>query len=409
MSGNAPAQTEKSTPMAKWLVLPIVVLAYIATSATAAAPRDRDHDRLPDRWERRHHLSTEIPSAKRDPDGDRLRNRRELRHRTNPRRADTDRDHLFDGAEVRRFHTNPRKRDTDGDSFWDRCELRSGTNPRKRRSRPATRCANSQQEPPRNLPPAPPGGSPPTRSGRFPDASSTGVPPGTVLTSSGGLTINTPGAVIDARDISGPVVVNAPDVTIRRSRIRSSSFGVVSSKSTGLVLEDCEIDGLNANNTAIGSANLTVRRCNIHGAENGLNVSGNVTVEDSYIHDLTTANGAHTDGAQFNQGASDIVFRHNTIRPNPDDVWRSTSAIIMWNEGDAQNTRVRIENNRLIGTGASFALYAPRQPASDIYINNNRFMAGVAGITDSVRVGVTVTEFNGNVRDDTGSPVSPGR
>jgi len=248
----------------------------------------------------------------------------------------------------------------------------------------------------------------PTPSPGFPDASTTGVPRGTVLTPSGGMTINTPGAVIDARDISGPVVVNAPDVTIRRSRIRSSSFWVVTSNSTGLVLEDCEIDGQNANNTAIGSSSITVRRCNIHGAENGFNVSGNMDVQDSYIHDLTTANGAHTDGAQFNQGASDIVFRHNTIRPNPDAVWRSTSAIIMWNEGDPQNTRVRIENNRLIGTGASYALYAPRQPASNIYINNNRFMTGVGGITNSVRVGVTVTEFNGNVYDDTGLPVSPG-
>ena len=123
--------------MLKWLVLPMVVLAYLAASVSAGAPRDRDHDRLPDRWERKHHLSPTTPSAKRDPDGDHLRNRRELRLRTHPRRADTDRDRLRDGGEVRRFHTNPRKRDTDGDGFRDRCELRKGTNPRKRRSHPS--------------------------------------------------------------------------------------------------------------------------------------------------------------------------------------------------------------------------------------------------------------------------------
>ncbi len=141
--------------MLKWLVPPIVVLAYLATTPSAAAPRDRDHDRLPDRWERKHHLSPTTSSANRDPDRDHLSNRREPRLRTHPRRADTDRDRLRDGAEVRRFHTNPRKRDTDGDGFRDRCELRKGTNPRKRRSHPKRHCSKAPQEAPRDVAPTP--------------------------------------------------------------------------------------------------------------------------------------------------------------------------------------------------------------------------------------------------------------
>jgi Glycosyl hydrolases family 16/Bacterial TSP3 repeat len=141
MSRSDGARTEENTPMLRWLVLPMAVLAYTAVGVGAATPRDRDHDRLPDRWERNHHLSTTRPSAQRDPDRDRLNNLRELRLRTHPRRADTDRDGLRDGAEVRRFHTNPRKRDTDGDRFSDRCELRQGTNPRRRRSRPKRGCS----------------------------------------------------------------------------------------------------------------------------------------------------------------------------------------------------------------------------------------------------------------------------
>jgi hypothetical protein len=148
--------------MLKWL-LPMAVLAYVASTVSAGPSRDRDHDRLPDRWERKHQLSTTEPSAKRDPDRDRLKNRRELRLRTHPRRADTDGDQLRDGAEVRRFRTNPRKRDTDGDGFGDRCELRKGTNPRKRRSHPKRRCSasqqNSPQEPGRQVPPRPRGSS----------------------------------------------------------------------------------------------------------------------------------------------------------------------------------------------------------------------------------------------------------
>ena len=375
------------------------MLASTAASVSAGVSRDSDHDRLPDRWERKHHLSTNSPSARRDPDRDRLNNRRELRLRTHPRRADTDRDRLRDGAEVRRFHTNPRRRDTDGDRFSDRCELRKGTNPRKRRSHPKRGCS----APPRRLVPPAPG---PPASGPWPDASNTGVPAGTALTPSGGMTINTAGAVINARDISGAVVVNAPNVTIRRSRIRSSSSWAVENNSTGLLIEDSEIDGLGANGHAIGSANMTLRRVNIHGAENGLDVDGNLIVEDSYIHDLTTANGAHTDGAQFNQGASDIVFRHNTIAPVAGSSG-GTSCIIMWDEGGAQNTRVRIEDNRLLGRGVAYTLYSPRQQASQIYINRNRFIAGKFGTTSGVHVGTTVTEFNGNVYDDTGKPVSP--
>jgi Domain of unknown function (DUF1996)/Bacterial TSP3 repeat len=177
MSRSDAAQTEENKPMLKWLVLPMAVLVYLASTVSAGAPRDRDHDRLPDRWEQKHNLSTAKPSAKRDPDRDRLRNRRELRLRTNPRRADTDRDHLRDGAEVRRFHTNPRKRDTDGDGFSDRCELRKGTNPRKRRSHPKRRCSKSPQkspqEPPRRVPPpAPPELPPPSPNGVFGDSGS---------------------------------------------------------------------------------------------------------------------------------------------------------------------------------------------------------------------------------------------
>jgi hypothetical protein len=139
--------------MLRWLVLPMAVCAYLAATVSTAAPRDRDHDRLPDRWERNHQLSPRKASGQGDPDSDRLRNRREFRLRTHPRRADTDRDGLRDGAEVRRFRTNPRKRDTDGDGFRDRCELRKGTNPRKRRSRPKRPCSKSPKSPGSHLHP----------------------------------------------------------------------------------------------------------------------------------------------------------------------------------------------------------------------------------------------------------------
>src|SRR5689334_1131068 len=97
--------------------------------AVAATSRDRNHDRIPDSWERRYHLSTRVSAAKGDPDHDKLNNLGEYRNKTNPRKADTDRDGLSDGAEVKRYHTDPRKSDTDRDGLSDGAEILDKTNP----------------------------------------------------------------------------------------------------------------------------------------------------------------------------------------------------------------------------------------------------------------------------------------
>ena len=93
----------------------------VAATALCAAPalaRKHDHDKLPDRWERKFHLSTKKNDANRDRDRDGLSNYREYRSHTNPRKKDTDRDGLKDGAE-RRFGFKPRDRDSDDDGTRD--------------------------------------------------------------------------------------------------------------------------------------------------------------------------------------------------------------------------------------------------------------------------------------------------
>ncbi|HET7574837.1 MAG TPA: hypothetical protein VFJ99_06955 [Solirubrobacterales bacterium] len=73
-------------------------LALLALPGAAAA-KDRNHDRIPDRWEKRHHLSLKTNQARRDQDGDRLRNRAEFLADDDPRDADSDDDGVEDGAE----------------------------------------------------------------------------------------------------------------------------------------------------------------------------------------------------------------------------------------------------------------------------------------------------------------------
>src|SRR3954447_13279622 len=83
-----------------------LALALVAAAALvavllpgAALAKDRNHDRIPDRWERAHHLSLHHNQARRDQDRDGLRNRAEFKAGTNPRRADSDNDGVEDGDE----------------------------------------------------------------------------------------------------------------------------------------------------------------------------------------------------------------------------------------------------------------------------------------------------------------------
>jgi hypothetical protein len=93
----------------------MAALFITAAPALAAAPRDRDHDGMPDRWEKRHHVSR--PHA--DPDHDGLDNLAEYRSHTDPHRADTDHDGVRDGAE-----------DADHDGLTNAQEDRVGSDPR---------------------------------------------------------------------------------------------------------------------------------------------------------------------------------------------------------------------------------------------------------------------------------------
>ena len=67
--------------------------------ASVASAKDRNHDRIPDRWEHAHHLSLHVNQARRDQDHDGLNNRGEFRAHMNPRKADTDGNGIPDGHE----------------------------------------------------------------------------------------------------------------------------------------------------------------------------------------------------------------------------------------------------------------------------------------------------------------------
>lgn len=101
----------------KLIVAAAFALALLALPGAAMA-RDRDHDKMPDKWEKKHHLSTHKNNAKKDPDKDGLSNLEEFRHHSDPRDADTDNDGLNDGDEVE-VGDNPRDEDSNNDGVED--------------------------------------------------------------------------------------------------------------------------------------------------------------------------------------------------------------------------------------------------------------------------------------------------
>jgi chitodextrinase len=258
----------------------------------------------------------------------------------------------------------------------------------------------------------------------YPDASCTGVPPGTTLTPrQGPITVTTAGAVLQNLDItytgSEPAVsVNAPNVTIRNVRVRSNGIALIQVNVGGsLLIEDSELINQPAAgqpncHNGIATGSYTARRLEIRGCENGAEMfRGNVVFEDNYVHDLDNVGPSyvfgneapHSDGVQLNGGATNVVIRHNTIDPIPSGERGGTSGII----GNTSGDNVRIEDNTIDGGGSSYAIYVPRTAKSAWFVNRNRLGRGVWGYTACVKVGNTVTQFDQNTDAATGAAIAP--
>jgi hypothetical protein len=223
----------------------------------------------------------------------------------------------------------------------------------------------------------------------------------------GDLEIGRANTVIDGQNIRGCVLVNAPGVVIRRSKMNCVYSSADTYSGAAVVLEDVEIDcGNSTGTTAAGDYNFTIRRANIHSCENGFDIDGRVIIQDSYIHDLLRYDAAtdpHTDGAQITPVGSDITIVHNTIYAGD-----GTSAIISPNVADGVVSNVLIQDNLM--AGGAYTLYCQQDGAGNNYrVVNNHFSTilypdvGSFGPWTECEDEVQVT---GNVFHETGRPVS---
>ena len=235
------------------------------------------------------------------------------------------------------------------------------------------------------------------------NGTNTGVPAGTTLTASGGLTVTTANTVIDAKDITGSVTIQANNVTIKRSKIHGSGSGNgVNVVSGSVTVQDSEIYGFE---NGIAFSNWTATRVNLHGMTgDATKLGSNVTLSDSWVHAMTPAAGAHSDGGQMQGGETNLVVRHNNIDMTCSQC--NSALFIAPDLGPNSNGPVTITGNWL--NGGNYTLYCidgnnGQYHVKNISITGNRFGRTSAYGPDDINVPITQS---GNVWDDTSTALT---
>ncbi len=195
------------------------------------------------------------------------------------------------------------------------------------------------------------------------------------LTSSGGLTITTDGAVIDGLDINGSVTVRANNVTIRNSRITSSGHYPLQLASgfDNLVVEDTRIRGVGpgVSTATLLRGHATFRRVHISGGSDNMKAFDGALVEDSYFGGIHRSPGDHNDIVQIRKG-NDYVFRNNSMF----GPWQRATSVFLFQAkagaGGGPISNVLVEDNYLSGGGYTIYTRAPDYPLTNATIRDNR-------------------------------------
>lgn len=256
-----------------------------------------------------------------------------------------------------------------------------------------------------------------------PDASCTGVTPGTVLSVvNGDITYGSSynGQTISGKDFRGLVKVTGTNITIKDSIFRgranmNSNNGIINTQgSTGTTITDVEID--NSANPSVWMDGMWIENTNVyrahihHGIVDGIKTSGNVLIEESYIHDMTWfpsdvnqgGGPTHNDGVQSYAGPSNTTLRRNNI-----DMATTKDANAAW-QNSSPNSRA--EGNWLNGGACTLNFSHAGQPVMEpTYVVNNKFGRSryYDGCVLLISTKVILTQYSGNVYEDNGSPVPP--
>lgn len=216
-------------------------------------------------------------------------------------------------------------------------------------------------------------------------AASTGVPSGVNLTASKGMNITSDGTVVEGKDISGGIWIDADNVTIKSSRIAGGGFAVIQIKngSKGVKIQNVEIDGKGAQAGSMGVIGpADVSGADITGVENGLTPGSGSVLTNNYVHGLKSPGSPHYDGIQIDGGLSNITITRNNIDMSEHT---QTSAVMIDNYFGPIST-IKVDGNRLIGGG--YTVYSDGQfsggSISGVSFTNNVLGKGYYGYASIV-------------------------
>jgi hypothetical protein len=208
-----------------------------------------------------------------------------------------------------------------------------------------------------------------------PERGSVGVPAGLRLCRTAARTITAAGAVLDGWEIRGGVVVDAPEVVVRRSRVigdGTQPFGIVTTDRGSVRIEDVTLTG-DFPEAAIGGARWSGERLDITGVTgDGARLGESARLRNSTVHDFATPPGREASALVVQGSGRDVLVEDNEV-----DVGSGPgrgSAVLL----DPDRTAGRgegpivIRGNVLGGGRYTLREDEPGTP-SDVRISGNRF------------------------------------
>jgi hypothetical protein len=234
------------------------------------------------------------------------------------------------------------------------------------------------------------------------------APPGTSW-ENGQLIIRTGGVALDHVWVKGGIdFYGLGTLTVTNSVVESNGFGraVVMGRGAGneIRISDSDIvwpadvppPGDTWGNGAVhGDARMLLLRNDISGAPDGVQQStGNVDIEQNYIHDLRSLPWTHNDGIQL-YGGPGVVIRGNYI--TQDAGMGTVNAAVFLSDDGSGFTDPVIDNNYMSGGGFILRL---EKGCLGARLTGNEFGAVYDFGPVSVDPGATVDEWSGNVAAD---------
>ncbi|WP_300008223.1 hypothetical protein [Pseudonocardia sp.] len=198
-----------------------------------------------------------------------------------------------------------------------------------------------------------------------PELGSVGLPPALRLCPSGPLTVRVPGTVLDGMDLRGGVVVDAPGVVVRRSRITgdgTGAYGVLTTAAGSVRIEDTTLTG-RFDEAAIGGAGWTAERVEIVGVSgDGAHAGAGSRLRASVLSRFEP--GEDVDGVAVL--APDVVVEGTTVRMGE----RHRSAVSIA-PGDGPPGPVVVRRNVL--GGGDYTVLQSVGAADAVEVVENRF------------------------------------